>query len=345
MTIREHSSARAQLLKVFKQSIQATPGARAQLAQHGVAPQADGGEARPDRQPLGDEALDIPEAIVAWLAQLTLLYGVPFEYLVPDADMLPPESIRFFYLDQNWTDCLVDGAVNIALGSTQDYVHILTTFEEVARQAALGQNNVRAQLRKQALPANVQVDGTLTGVLLRSAVVSGWPGLEVAAFADAAGTLPLPLLRIDRLSDNVLICLFNGVPQLVDFSEPPEGLHFGVIGGSSGPTPYQVALRGVGGKYVAGAQINDGQGKAYTAPVTLRGGAASAGVLNVAQTGRDLIANLDQLGALQQQDGKPLFTASQFAVQMVRGAGLQQFKPIPPEAGRQLSSSDTAVNA
>lgn len=311
------NNGKAQLLKVFKNS----------LVRQDAAPVTARLKASARAAPVNDAGTnDIPEKIIQWLAQLTLLYGVPFEYLVPDAAMLPPESIRFFYIDQNWTNRLVDGAVNIALGSSQDYVHILTTFEQLAQQAALQQNNVRAGLRGKPLPETVQAGGTLTGVLLRSAVVSGWPGMDVSAFGDAQGKQPLSLLRMDRLSDNVLICLFQGVPALVRFSQPPEGLHFGVIGNPLQPG-YQVALRGVGGRYPAGQQIDNDKGEAYTSPITFRDGNRDNGVLNIRQIKTDLISNLDALGALQKNGDTPLFTSSQFAVQMVKSAGLQEFKP------------------
>ncbi|PLY42112.1 hypothetical protein CSZ94_12085 [Janthinobacterium sp. ROICE36] len=318
-------SGKTKQLEVYRQSLRQPKLRMANVANMArAAAQADGAAGQ------DDEPIVIPDGIVKWLAQLTLLYGVPFEYLVPDAAMLPPESIRFFYVDQNWTNRLVDGAVNIALGSTQDYVHILTTFEQTAQAAAVAQGLVRAQLRGKPAPATLAVGGTLTGVLLRSAVVAGWPGMEVSAFSDQAGTQALPLLRMDRLSDNVLLCIFNGVPELVNFSEPPEGLHFGVIGNPawSPPPPttqaqYQVALRGVGGKFPAGQQINDAHGNAYTSPITFR--ASVAGVLDIAQIQADLTANLNAQGALN--GSPPLFTASQFAVQMIKGAGLQQFEP------------------
>lgn len=327
-----------QLLSVFHNSIRATASGRAQLGA------AAAGAPNLAAAAVGAGApLEIPADIVTWLAQLTLLYGVPFEYLVADAAMLPPESIRFFYIDQNWTNRLVDGAVNIALGSSQDYVHILTTFEETAQQAALAQNNVRAQLRRKPLADTVEVDGTLSGLLLRSAVVSGWPGVDVQAFADTTATRPLPLLRMDRLSDNVLLCLFNGVPRLVNFSEPPEGLHFGVIGGGKDGS-YQVALRGVGDKYPAGEQINDAQEMAYTSPVTFRDNNRANGVLDIARIKNDLIANMNKLGALQMEDGAPVFTASQFAVEMVKGAGLQQFKYGTPATDAESSGAAPELN-
>ena len=48
-----------------------------------------------------------------WLARLRLLEGVPFAYLVADSELLPPESIRFFYLVRNWSDALVEGALSV----------------------------------------------------------------------------------------------------------------------------------------------------------------------------------------------------------------------------------------
>lgn len=42
----------------------------------------------------------VPGELRGWLARLRLLQGVPFSYLVADAQLLPRESIRFFYLDR-----------------------------------------------------------------------------------------------------------------------------------------------------------------------------------------------------------------------------------------------------
>ena len=55
----------------------------------------------------------VPAEIVRFLARLRLLEGVPFSYLVPDAELIPTETIRFFYLDRNATDALVQGALSV----------------------------------------------------------------------------------------------------------------------------------------------------------------------------------------------------------------------------------------
>jgi len=41
-----------------------------------------------------DQAPPFPESAGRWLARLCLLEGLPFEHLVPDARMLPAESMR-----------------------------------------------------------------------------------------------------------------------------------------------------------------------------------------------------------------------------------------------------------
>ena len=49
-----------------------------------------------------------PRSCASWRT-LRLLEGVPFSHLVPDAELIPPETIRFFYLDRNATDALDAG--------------------------------------------------------------------------------------------------------------------------------------------------------------------------------------------------------------------------------------------
>jgi hypothetical protein len=62
----------------------------------------------------------VPRDLRLWLARLRLLEGVPFGYLVADASLLPPESIRFFHVDRGWTDALVEGALSVGTVTTAD---------------------------------------------------------------------------------------------------------------------------------------------------------------------------------------------------------------------------------
>src|SRR5690348_2015554 len=62
----------------------------------------------------------VPFELRQWLARLRLLEGVPFAYLVADSALLPPESIRFFYLDRRWTDAVVQGALSVGTVTSAD---------------------------------------------------------------------------------------------------------------------------------------------------------------------------------------------------------------------------------
>lgn len=165
------------------------------------------------------------EPIAKWLARLVLLYPVPFNHLVPDPQMLPVESLRFFYLDENWTSALLDGALTLGMESSRDtfcYAITHNLLHEAAQTAATFERRHLTGIE----PSKNEVDeGLVAGFLLRSALVSGWPNLAVRP---RKGNDMLKILRLDRLSSNVLFCLIAGVPDYIEFSEPQEALRFGV---------------------------------------------------------------------------------------------------------------------
>lgn len=202
---------------------------------------------------------EIIESVTAWLARLSLLYPVPFSHLVPDARMLPVESIRFFYLDAGWTDALVAGALSIAMHSSAD------VGQQVAMMPALRTsiNGHRARSFRRTRPdaapnpgnavgnvagvANSNGNGiAITGVLIRSAVVSGWPNLIVAG---TVGGAPLNVIRDDCPSSTVRLCLFDGIPDTVTLAEPYQGVLFGVE--STGVFPRCVTAPAFTGSQIA----------------------------------------------------------------------------------------------
>lgn len=183
---------------------------------------------------LAATAARMPVSLANWLARLRLLYGVPFNYLVPDSRLLPKESVRFFYIDRNFTDRLVDGALSVGKTTTREYAQAQATHGALREKVDENERVIRAQLRKTPGVARIVATQTadLTGLLLRSRAVSGWPGLEVKAYRDITTARPegrrLELLRMDRLAPDVLLCIFEGVPTRVDVEEPREGIQFGV---------------------------------------------------------------------------------------------------------------------
>ena len=161
-------------------------------------------EAQQDH-PLTIDDIDttLPDTVSSWFDQLSVLRGVPFKYLIPDESLLPSESIKFFWLDPNWMRCLLDGAYSIGRITKAD-------FE-------------RDQAHPRTLPYQ-----QVTGALIRSDVVAGYPGLLIDAFSDSAGSTLLPVLQTERLSENVLLCLFEGNVERLDIHQQPEMLHFAV---------------------------------------------------------------------------------------------------------------------
>jgi hypothetical protein len=171
---------------------------------------------------VADDMADIAQ----WLARLLLLYPVPFNLLVPDAHMLQPETLRFFYLDNNWTGAVLDGALSLGLESSrQTFFHSVThgILHDAAFAAA---QRLRASLIGVDPPVAESKQSLVSGFLLRSSLVSGWPTMAVRPYL-ADGTM-LRILRMDHLSPTVLLCLFWGVPDRIEISEPQEGFRFGV---------------------------------------------------------------------------------------------------------------------
>jgi hypothetical protein len=168
----------------------------------------------------------LPDLIVTWLARTALLQGVPFSNLVPDERMLPVESVRFFYVDPNWIDALIDGALSAGIQTSRDSLlyEILRDPLHDAVDAALLE--LRDKARGVPLGTPPTAFGPMTGFILRSALVAGWPGLEVRASA-ADGT-PMKPLRLDRVAPGVMIGIYPDVPVRFELDEPSEGLVFGV---------------------------------------------------------------------------------------------------------------------
>lgn len=146
---------------------------------------------------------ELPEEVSAFFNNLTLLKKIPFLYLVPGENLLPPESVRFFTIDPLWMDYLKMGAFSIGAAGISDWNHLSTIY-------------------KQTLKENEA--STLSGALLRSQVVSGWPDLILDGFA---GRNQLTTLRHEILGDEVVLVIFKGELKKLVVHQKPEAMHFG----------------------------------------------------------------------------------------------------------------------
>jgi hypothetical protein len=183
----------------------------------------------------------LPDDVATWFANLATLEGVPFNYLVPDERLLPPESIRFFQIDQNWIDALIDGAFSIGRATVSDQ-SLEVLHAPAVRSLARAGAGLQAANRRAAATANP--GGPVSGFLLRSQALAGWPNLRVNGYRQPGAAGPINAVRIAQLSSDTMLCLFDDVVASIALREPPEQQHHGVEGS---PGAYYTTLRSVAG--------------------------------------------------------------------------------------------------
>lgn len=267
-----------------------------------------------------DGASDVPSDIAEWLGALMLLKGVPFAALVADASMLPVESLRFFHLDPDWVAALVDGACSIgrtgSSGAATDTELVAQASTAAQARARRKRKNQRPQLATQQTAAGDNDFEVITGCLLRSQLVSGWPALNVNGYGDIVGTAELPKLRMERLSNEILICLFEGEVQSLTISEAPEQLHCGVE--DNADKGYTTTLRDITGD-TPGQQYVDDNGVPVSVAVVVRDDEQT---LQVSATAKAIQAKLN---ADYNQD-LTTFTSAEFALELVKGVVKIEYK-------------------
>ena len=247
------------------------------------------------RRRLAARALDagMPEAAQAWFDGLEVLRGLPFNYLIPDERLLPAESLRFFQLDPVWVECLKDGAMSVGRVTDTDFREDLGLRSRLATRSA---------------------GGVRTGFVMRSSVVSGWPDLLVEAYNERVtdeAFLPtdkqtLAPVRIEKLSKDVLLGLFEGELQTLDVHQKPEAMHFGLDAQQGGGSAsYSKNLR------------------------NLDSGAGDEDLIIGAVPWRDAERGLvDVVGLAEAMRGKlsqKSFSAAPFALQMIEGVQKVRF--------------------
>ena len=197
-----------------------------------------------------DDEGSLPAELRTWLVQLRLAQALPFAYLVADSALLPEESIRWFYVDRRWTDALVMGALSVGTVNSDDRTLLAARYDAIRDELDSEERQVR---RPQDAPRLSGDGGPISGFLLRSRVVAGWPAMHVRAFAvdpdeaddatyDDDDPRRLRLLRLERLAPAVLLCLFDGIPEVVHLEEPRQGVQFGFDSTASG-TGVKATLR------------------------------------------------------------------------------------------------------
>jgi hypothetical protein len=301
---------------------------------------------------------EMPPYMELFLSHLRLLVGVPFDYLVADERLLPDESIRFFYLDRSWTDRLVDGAIAVGKIGTREQAHHQGHAPAVNQQIDLSERIVRTLQRglssftdaKQVNDGTPTPADTITGFLLRSSAVSGWPQMDVRAYKtdvsepfDPADPKVQPqqltTLRLELLSPGLMIALFQGVPQLVILEEPHHGVQFGVHLDNS---TYKVYLRDATGHQIPVPPPNPLPNPAppvnyWDIPLPVR--ASNTRVVHVTELRRQLNINRATVPT-----AIPVTGSASFAIAVLDPPWRQRFEGTVDEAGTQPTSGGFVAN-
>ena len=158
---------------------------------------------------------------------------------------------------------------------------------------------------------------------MRSRVVKNWQRLEMTASGvDRIGNRidPIEPLRIDRLSPDTMLCLFNGKVTRIEIKQPPEGMHFGAS--SAGGNVYRkLSLRRLSPDDRAGDQIfQEGSDGAIGLPIDVPMRPAVRRVVNMTALAERMKTELNRVKAIDGTEGGR-FTSAEFGVEMVESPG------------------------
>jgi hypothetical protein len=160
-------------------------------------------------------------------------------------------------------------------------------------------------------PTNAQNNWRFTGFLIRSSLISGWPGLEIQAYGKDqltdidSSVHELQLVRMEKIGEDTFFCLCEGIITKVVITQPPENLHFG-INWNNDEKIYKMNVS-------AKTSVDD---KATNIEVPMKN--TDTRVLDIEQLITRIETALEQQGITGQStsNGKS-FTSADFAMQMV----------------------------
>lgn len=170
--------------------------------------------------------------VLSWILDRLYLASIPSHYLVTDSRYLPKESIRFFHIDSNWMDCLVDGALSVA--------NHMSDTDDLLRDSMKRKVNAYLSSSLSSPPTQHYPQVPRYGFYLRSAVVTVFPDLRVdvpyAEDSDLSKTKQSgrsPVLFQKNVAKDVLLVLLDRLPDSgelykIKISQPPHQQRFSV---------------------------------------------------------------------------------------------------------------------
>jgi hypothetical protein len=166
------------------------------------------------------------------------LSGIPSHYLMTDASHVPLESLRFFKVDGNWINALVDGAMSLANHIDRD------------------DDSVRSAMRTaitRYLKSNLSVTDypppiPQYGCYLRTSLVTKFPDLIVATIPPPKADDQPVLLRHEIVATDTMLCLFGQPPggaafKELTFTQPPHQQTFSASVRDLMPTTFTTSYK------------------------------------------------------------------------------------------------------
>lgn len=175
--------------------------------------------------------------IYSWILDKVHLANVPAHYLIPDPSFLLQETLRFFFIDDNWIDALIDGALSLA--NHWGYAPDLDKSRTAIKLAI----NERLRTPDESL-GGWHVPMPRYGFLLRSQLLAQFPDIAVEVVFSETRSEPIsksggksraqtpantppkqPILVQKRLAPDTMYCLFDAAPPdlcRIIFRMPPH---------------------------------------------------------------------------------------------------------------------------
>ncbi|KAI1457414.1 hypothetical protein F4805DRAFT_178108 [Annulohypoxylon moriforme] len=197
-------------LKLNSSAIEQKYPAAARRVVKSVAQSTSGGVYDEMNDPLSTDWM----IVLSWLVDRMFLKGVPAHLLVADPTHLEPESLRFFRIDSNWVEALIDGALSLGnhFGKDVERSKIKEGLNEYIQHKPVGHEHT------------VQIP--TYGFYLRSDLVTMFPDLRVEVLPDDAALLNVgedpptgaPLLLHEIVTDGLMMGFMDRVPGSPQFS-------------------------------------------------------------------------------------------------------------------------------
>lgn len=155
--------------------------------------------------------------ISSWISDRLNLGGIPAHYLFVDPSHLPMEALRFFHIDPNWMDCLLDGALSTANHLEKD--------DDYTRQKIKDCYN--EYLKTPIHDCNPQIPNF--GFVIRSAVIKAFPDLQIEIVYKTPDKKMADICRHTNIDATTMLCLLDRKPEEIEYiklSQPPHQQRF-----------------------------------------------------------------------------------------------------------------------